>query len=82
MRHDLSRGNSQPDDTYEIFVHDYQGQSGNDFRVYFREQAAQNLYGGLAPCVDTTSRPEIDGITCPMTGSDIPAPPGGLRIVP
>jgi hypothetical protein len=82
MRHDLSRGNSQPDDRYEIFVFDYQGQTGNDFRVYFREQATQNVYGGLAPCADTTSRPEIDGISCPMTGSDVPAPPGNLRIVP
>jgi hypothetical protein len=65
-----------------IFLYDYQGQTGNDFRVYFREQATQNLYGGVAPCADTTSRPEIDGITCSMTGPDIPAPPTSLRIVP
>ncbi len=55
------------------------------FRVYFREQASQNLYGGVAPCADSTSRPEIDGVTCPI---GMPPPPGvpsapvNLRIVP
>jgi hypothetical protein len=73
MNHHLSRGNSQPNDRYDIFVYDYQGQAGNHFRVYFTEQGTQNLYGGVAPCTNTTARPEIDGITCPMTG----APPGG-----
>jgi hypothetical protein len=57
-------------------VHDYQGQAGNNFRVYFAEQASQNLYGGLAPCHDTTTRPEIDGITCGAL-----RPPTRLRIV-
>ena len=37
-------------------MYDYQGQAGNNFRVYFREQATQNLYGGLAPCTDTTTQ--------------------------
>jgi hypothetical protein len=64
MHHDLSRGNSQPEDTYEVQVFDYQGQAGNNFRAYFAVQATQNLYGGLAPCNDTTSRPEVSGITC------------------
>jgi hypothetical protein len=64
MRHDLSRGNAQPDDPYVVVVTNYQGQAGSNFRVYFEEQATQNLYGGLAPCHDTTTRPEIDGITC------------------
>ena len=54
---------------YNVFVYNYQGQVGNNFRVYFREQATQDLYGGLAPCTDTTTRPEVDGITCPMTGT-------------
>ena len=80
MDHNLSRGNAQPNDKYEIFVHDYQGQAGNDFRVYFQEQATQNLYGGLAPCTNTTARPEIDGITCPMTATDTPSAPTGLQI--
>jgi hypothetical protein len=74
MNHNTSRGNSQPNDRYEVFVYDYQGQAGNEFRVYFHEQASQNLYGGLAPCNDTTSRPEIDGITCPLSGT-VPPPP-------
>jgi hypothetical protein len=67
---------------YEIFVYDYQGQAGNNFRVYWREQANQNIAGGLAPCNDTTTRPEIDGITCPMTGPivNIPNVPSGLII--
>jgi hypothetical protein len=72
MVHNLSRGNSQPDGRYDIFVYDYQGQPGVNFRVYFREQATQNLYGGLAPCADTTSRPEISGITCSMTRASRP----------
>jgi hypothetical protein len=80
--HTLARGNAQPDDRYEIFVHDYQGQPGNDFRVYFHPQATQNLYGGVAPCNNTTARPEIDGITCPLTGTPpgVPRIPTGLRI--
>jgi len=85
MSHNMSRGNSQPDDTYEIFVYDYQGQVGNNFRVYFQQQASQTLYGGLAPCTNTTTRPEIDGITCPMTGTPppgAPTAPTGLRVVP
>ncbi len=84
MNHHLTRGNSQPNDRYDIFVYDYQGQANNDFRVYFQVQATQNLYGGIAPCNNTTARPEIDGITCPMTGSPPGTlqTPGGLRIVP
>jgi hypothetical protein len=83
MNHHLSRANSQPYDRYDVFVYDYQGQAGNDFRVYFREQATHNLYGGLAPCTNTTARPEIDGITCPMTGPPPGAPtaPTGFTIV-
>jgi hypothetical protein len=75
MSHSLSQGNSQPDDTFNVFVLDYQGQAGNDFRVYFPVQATEPYYGGLAPCSDTTTRPEIQGITCPMTGSPPPPPP-------
>ena len=80
MFHDVSYVNSQPGDKYEVFVYDYQGQIGNNFRAYFREQASQNLYGGLAACNDTTTRPEIYGITCPLTGEIMftPAPPSEL----
>jgi hypothetical protein len=83
MNHHTSRGNSQVNDKYEIFVYDYQGQLGTNFRVYFNEQATQSLYGGLAPCTDTTARPEIAGIACPMTGAPPEAPlaPSGLRII-
>jgi hypothetical protein len=84
MDHDLSKGNSQPDDRYDVFVYDYQGQAGHNFRVYFPVQGTQNLYGGLAPCTDTTTRPEIDGITCGMTGEPppaVPSAPSGLTVV-
>jgi G8 domain len=82
MSHNLSRGNSQPQDKYEVVVYDYQGQAGNNFRAYFHPQATQNLYGGIAPCGNTTARPEIDGITCPLSGtSTVPSPPTGVRII-
>ncbi|MFZ2522073.1 MAG: G8 domain-containing protein, partial [Minisyncoccia bacterium] len=64
-----------PNSRYEIFAYDYQGQAGNNFRVYWNEQANQNVHGGLAPCTNTTAHPEIDGITCSMTGSPLPPPP-------
>ena len=76
MNHHLSRGNSQPNDIYDIFVYDYQGQLNQNFRVYFQPQATQSLYGGIAPCNDTTARPEVDGVTCPMTGT----PPSRIQI--
>jgi hypothetical protein len=83
MNHDTSRANSQPDDKYEVWVYDYQGQTGNNFRAYFGVQATQSLYGGMAPCNNTTTRPEVGGITCPMTGSPpLPARPTNLRITP
>jgi hypothetical protein len=85
MNHHTSRGNSQPQDTYEVFVYDYQGQAGNNFRVYFREQATQSLYGGLASCADGTSPPEIDGLTCPMGTTPPTGPPRrptNLRTLP
>jgi hypothetical protein len=90
MDHDLSKANSQPNDPYQVFVYDYQGQAGTNFRVYFGVQASQNLYGGLAPCTNTTARPEINGITCPLTGNPpppppsptAPAPPTNLRVLP
>jgi hypothetical protein len=76
MNHDTSKPNSQPNDKYEVFVYDHQRQAGNNFRAYFHEQAGQNLYGGAAPCNNTTARPDVDGITCPITGTPPPPPPG------
>lgn len=75
MNHNTAKVNNQPNDTYEVFVYDYQRQAGNNFRVYFGVQATQNLYGGQAPCSNTSMRPEISGITCPMTGAPPPPPP-------
>jgi hypothetical protein len=82
MNHNTSRGNTQANDLYEVVVYDYQGQTGNDFRVYFHQQATQPLYGGVAPCNNSTARPEIDGITCPLaTPAGVPVAPANLRIV-
>jgi hypothetical protein len=67
-----STSSSYPNVRYEVFVYDYQGQSGDDFRVYWREQATQNIAGGRAPCNDTTTHPEINGITCLMSGEPPP----------
>jgi G8 domain len=60
------RGNSHTTATDQVFVYGYQGNSSNNFRVFYREQASQNIAGGYATCNDVTSRPEIDGITCPV----------------
>jgi hypothetical protein len=72
------------DKRYDVYVYDYQGQPGNNFRVYWREQATQNIAGGRAPCTDTTTHPEIDGITCPITGGtvSIPSAPSNLVVTP
>jgi len=94
----------------ELTVYDYNGQVGNNFRVYYREQAPdfivpqsvpspyptcggpelvgspvsgltnqQNwdtygiaIAGSVAPCTDTTTRLEIAGITCALSGSTPP----------
>jgi hypothetical protein len=82
MSHNMSRGNSQPQDKYEVLVYDYQGQAGHNFRAYFHPQATQNLYGGVAPCTNTTARPEVNGITCPLSGTAVvPVAPTGVRII-
>jgi hypothetical protein len=83
MDHHLTRGNSQPGDNYSVLVYDYQGQAGNNFQVYYGIQATQNLYGGLAPCNDTTTRPEVNGITCitetaPPADNTPPSTPASL----
>jgi hypothetical protein len=86
MVHTTHSGKADMNSRNETFVYDYQGQVGNNFRVYFLEQATQNIAGGLAPCNNTTSRPEIRGITCPMTGTPptlptAPSAPGNVRII-
>jgi hypothetical protein len=82
MNHNTSRGNTQANDLYEVVVYDYQGQVGNNFRVYFHQQATQPLYGGLAPCANSTLRPEIDGTTCPLAVTPtVPVAPTNLRIL-
>jgi hypothetical protein len=90
MVHTTHNGAADTSSRNETYVYDYQGQVGNSFRVYFLEQATQNIAGGLAPCNNTTSRPEIRGITCPMTGSPptpppppplAPSAPGNVRII-
>ena len=43
MEHTFKYANSQPNGMYNVFVYNYQGQVGNNFRVYFREQATQDL---------------------------------------
>lgn len=83
MNHHLTRANSQPGDNYFVRVYDYQGQAGNNFQAYFGVQATENFYGGLAPCTDTTTRPEVDGITCPIgapaADTSPPTAPAGLE---
>jgi hypothetical protein len=74
----LSLGNSHPNVRDEVFVHTYQGTAGDDFRVFYEEQATQPVAGGLAPC--TAHRPEIDGLVCPMGASTAPTAPAHLRI--
>jgi hypothetical protein len=43
--HPSSTNTTQRD---ELFVYDHQGQVGNNFRVYYLEQATQNIAGGPA----------------------------------
>ena len=86
MDHDTSKPNTQAADKYEVLVYDYQGEAGNNFRAYYHQQATQNIAGGLAPCSDSTSRPEIDGITCPLSGpppppTQPPAAPTNLQVL-
>jgi hypothetical protein len=69
MTHAMSKANSQTDDRYGVTVFDYQGHPGHNFRVYFGIQDTQGLYGGRATCNDTTTRPEIQGITCSLPAS-------------
>jgi hypothetical protein len=48
---------------HTTYVENYNGTT-RDFYVYFDEQASQAYAGGLSPCSDTTTYPEINGIVC------------------
>jgi G8 domain len=76
------RANTDTQEKDEMFVYTYQGNANDHFRVYYTEQATQNIAGGLAPC--NATRPEIDGLVCPLSGSSTdtmpPAPPSGLQV--
>lgn len=70
MNWNTSRENTNTTQKDEVYVYAYQGNSTDNFRAYYTEQATQNVAGGRAPC--TATRPEIDGLVCPIAGS-----PGG-----
>jgi predicted phage tail protein len=72
------RGNSHPTALDQVFVYGYQGNPNQNFQVFYREQASQNIAGGYATCSDVTSRPEIDGITCPITAPCVADAPTSL----
>jgi hypothetical protein len=79
-RTDRANTNTQQKD--EVFVYAYQGNSSDNFQVYYAEQATQTIAGGRAPC--TATRPEIDGLVCPIAGGTPdtlpPAPPTSFRL--
>jgi hypothetical protein len=50
----------------EMLVYAYQGNTSDNFRVYYDAQASQNVAGGVAPCYAT--RAEIRGIVCGIGG--------------
>ena len=74
MDHDVTKPPADISNPYQVYVTDDQGIAGNSFRPYFTVQASQNLYGGRAPCSDTTSRPEVAGLAC-GAGTPPPASP-------
>jgi hypothetical protein len=73
------RGNSHPTARDEVFVYGYQGNANASFQVFYPEQATQNIAGGFATCTDTTTRPEVGGITCPISAPCSAGAPGSLR---
>ena len=61
---------------YTVTVWNYQN-SGTAFQVYFPVQTTTSQhYGGLAPCGDTVTHPEIAGVTC---GTAATPPPVSRR---
>ena len=63
MDWDTSKGNTNTTQKDEVYIYAYQGNPTDNFRMYYTEQATQNIAGGRAPC--TATRPEIDGLVCP-----------------
>jgi hypothetical protein len=57
----------------EVLVYGFQGNPNDNFRAYYSVQATQNVAGGLAPC--TTTRPDVDAITCPIPPESSSPPP-------
>lgn len=49
--------------SYTTTVNNYQGAS-QSFDLYFLEQESNSYAGGLAPCTDDTSLPEVVGLVC------------------
>jgi hypothetical protein len=86
MEYRTDHGTAALQSSDQTLVYSYQGIANNNFQVYYKEQATQNIAGGLAPCNDTTTRPEISGITCPMSGGTppplptVPAAPSVFRV--
>jgi hypothetical protein len=48
------------------FVYQFNGVAGDDFQVFYPQQATQSLAGGPAPCAST--RANVWGIACPIAG--------------
>ena len=110
MRYSTQQGSAGLSQLDEVYVYDYNQISGNNFRLYYTQQApsfiipqTQNLvlnsvptsawlagcpasgltnqqcfsqYGvaiaaAVAPCLDQTTRPEVAGFTCAMTGTPL-----------
>jgi hypothetical protein len=69
MEHEVSRPNNHTDEPYQVTVLDYQGTPGDDFRIFFEEQANEEVYGERDSCAEPGSRAEIDGITCAQTAT-------------
>jgi hypothetical protein len=78
MDWDVSIGNPHPQIHDEVFVYSYQGVATDNFRVYYSEQATQNVAGGPAPC--TNRRTEIDGLVCPIGAVSLTTP-HGMRVI-
>ena len=57
-------GSSNTSQLDELLVYTYRGTPGDDFQVYYAEQATQNIAGGVAPCTNT--RPSITGLVCSL----------------
>jgi hypothetical protein len=72
-----SGGQGNPTQLDQLLVYSYQNNPADNFRVYYNEQATQNVAGGLAPC--TNHRAEISGIVC---ANAVAAPPVVTSIAP